>query len=343
MEYLLAKKIVTFVKTSSIMKNTYLRSSFVYCSVFVLFSFTFFSCKESLNVKDIKIVALNGPSALSMLQLLDSSMTTHWHIDIYKEPEQVRQLMLQNKTDWAILPYNVAVMMFNKGSNYKLAAVPVWGSLYLSGSDTLTTWEELKGKKVFLMARGMTPDLIFRELLKRNKLKVDTDVFLDYSFPTHIDLALAAATGKAPIALLSEPMLSVAMEQNSNMKILLDMQKEWIKYIGNEAPMAQTALVVNAEYAAKNAEEVKLFLSAYQESLNWVKLNSDLAAKRAVDRKIVSSYQAALVALSRCHFEWMYADEGKAKLEQYTQLLLNQNPAVVGGKLPADSFYLVHQ
>jgi NitT/TauT family transport system substrate-binding protein len=313
-----------------------------YMLIAVCFILFITSCQNSEPVKQTSIVALNGPSALSMLQMMDTTVANHWNIDTYKEPEQVRQLILQNKPDWAILPYNMAVMLFNKGCQYQLAAVPVWGSLYLAGIDSIASWKELKGKRIFIMARGMTPDLIMRELLKRNSLRPDTDVILDYSFPTHIDLALAAASGKAPIALLSEPMLSVSMEKNKLMKISLSMQDEWQKAVGNETPMAQTALLVKTEYAKQHQAEVKKFLSDYQASLAWVKQYPDSAAQRAVDLKLIATKTAANKAISRCHFEWMYADLGKAKLEQYTQLLLNQNPAVVGYKLPADSFYLTH-
>ena len=324
------------------MKNTSLNIKNSYILIALGFILLCASCNKMPETIKTEIVALNGPSALSMLNMLDTTKSKRWHIDIYKEPEQVRQLMLQNKPDWAILPYNVAVMLFNKGLDYKLAAVPVWGTLYLAGNEKFNTWNDLKGKRVFLMARGMTPDLIFRELLKRNALRPDTDIFLDYSFPSHVDLALAAASGKAPIALLSEPMLSVAMEKNQSMQIIFDMQEQWIKYIGNEAPMAQTALLVKAEYALKHLAEVKLFLNDYQTSLLWVKQNADSAAQLAVQLNMIGSKSAALNAIKRCHFEWMFADLGKAKLEQYTQLLLKQNPAVVGDKLPADSFYLSH-
>lgn len=49
----------------------------------------------------------------------------------------------------------MAAITYNKGMDYRLVAVPVWGTLYLVGQDTaVTEWENLKGKRVYVMARG---------------------------------------------------------------------------------------------------------------------------------------------------------------------------------------------
>ncbi|HPR33600.1 MAG TPA: hypothetical protein PLK12_15980, partial [Prolixibacteraceae bacterium] len=186
------------------------------------------------------LVALKGPSSMGMIRLIDSLMQseeTDFRVEIVNEPIQVRKRMLDGSADFVILPTTMAALTYNKGLEYQLIAIPVWGTLYLTGTDTsLFGWNLLKGKKVHSMARGMSPDVVFRHLLNKNGLDTENDVTLDYRFPTHIDLAHAVAAGQAGYAILSEPQLSVAMHRNPDLKPLLNLNEAWMQHHG--APMA---------------------------------------------------------------------------------------------------------
>ena len=165
-----------------------------------LLSIVLLSCSEKKDSEKIKIATLKGPSAIGMVKMIDSLNQVdnpNIEITIHNEPIQVRKLMLENKVDFAILPTTMGAILYNKGLSYKLAAIPVWGTLYLFGNDTtVKTWNDLKGKRINLMAKGMTPDVLFKYLLVQNDIDLSRDVILDYSFPTHIDLANAVAANQ---------------------------------------------------------------------------------------------------------------------------------------------------
>ncbi len=84
------------------------------------------------------------------------------------------------------------------------------------------------------MARGMTPDIMFRYLAERNGLDPDKDMTLDYSFPTHIELANAIAAGIADLGVISEPMVSMVMKKNPAVHPIIDFNHEWIKLFGDQ-------------------------------------------------------------------------------------------------------------
>mgnify|MGYP002476536594 FL=1 len=169
------------------------------------------------------IAALKGPSAMGMIRMIDSLNNGTGHsleVKILNEPLQVRKMMLDGTADFAILPTTMAAIMYNKGLKYKLVGIPVWGTLYLAGSDSgVAGWEDLKNKRIYVMARGMTPDVMFRYLLRKNGIDPDKDVTLDYSFPTHIDLANAVAAGQAGLAIISEPLASLVIRRNKNIRM----------------------------------------------------------------------------------------------------------------------------
>ena len=117
----------------------------------------------------VTIATLKGPSAMGMIKLIDSLDRVEEpgiKVQIVNEPIQVRKMMLDGKADFAVLPTTMAAITYNKGLEYKLVAIPVWGTLFLFGKDsTITRWEDLRHKKVHVMARGMTPDVLFQYLL----------------------------------------------------------------------------------------------------------------------------------------------------------------------------------
>ncbi|MDA3822771.1 MAG: ABC transporter substrate-binding protein, partial [Bacteroidales bacterium] len=167
-------------------------------TVFMVLAIVFLlnGCKDSVPNADkantYVIATLKGPSSMGMIRLIDSLNQGENHtveVKILNEPLQVRKMMIDHTADFAILPTTMAAIVYNKGLEYQLMAIPVWGTLYLSGSDTtITQWEDLRGRRVNVMARGMTPDVLFRYLLQKNDIDPDKDITLDNSFPTHIDL-----------------------------------------------------------------------------------------------------------------------------------------------------------
>ena len=88
---------------------------------------------------------------MGMIRLIDSLSQGKRHsvqVKILNEPLQVRKMMIDGSADFVILPTTMAAIVYNKGLEYQLIAIPVWGTLYLFGSDTtITRWEDLRGKK----------------------------------------------------------------------------------------------------------------------------------------------------------------------------------------------------
>lgn len=209
---------------------------------------------EDLKVqKTIIVASLKGPSSMGLIHFIDSiSKVENATVDIkiLDEPLQVRKMMLDGTADFALLPTTMAAILYNKGLEYRLMAIPVWGTLYLFGSDTtIKTWEDLKNKRIHVMAKGMTPDILLRYLLVKYGLDPEKDVNLDYSFPTHIDLANAVASGIAELGVISEPLVSLAISKNKKSDIIFDLNTEWYNIEG--VPLAQTAIMAKADLLSK--------------------------------------------------------------------------------------------
>lgn len=303
--------------------------------------FILLACNNEKENHKIRIATLRGPSAMGMVKMIDSlhqEKKSDIEITIYNEPIQVRKLMLEQDVDLAILPTTMGAILYNKKIPYQVAAIPVWGTLYLFGNDTtINNWSDLKGKKINLMAKGMTPDVLFKQLLIKNGLDPTKDVFLDYSFPTHVDLANAVAANQATLGVISEPLVSLVMQKNRLVYPIFDLNNEW-NMVNRDIPIAQTALLVNSDFAKNNSEKLRVIINSYKKSTNWVNKNNSEAAELIAKHNILPNSQVALNSIPRCNLNFIEAKNIKDQIFNYLEIFYQMNPNIIGGKMPDSNF-----
>jgi NitT/TauT family transport system substrate-binding protein len=314
-----------------------------YLFILIPLLFTIITCNQIKEKQKIRIATLRGPSAMGMVKMIDSlnqNKSSNIKITIYNEPIQVRKLMLENEVDFAVLPTTMGAILYNKGVPYQLAAIPVWGTLYLFGYDTtIKEWSDLKGKRINLMAKGMTPDVLFRHLLVKNNINPDQDLTLDYTFPTHVDLANAVAAGQSDLGVISEPLVSMVMQKNKNIYPIFDLNDEW-KKVYEDIQIAQTAFMVKSEFAQNNKILLDQILKSYKRSDKWVNENPENAAQLIVKYGILPNTEVAIPSIPRSNMEYIEAFPIKNQISDYLKIFYEMNPDIVGGKVPDDNFYL---
>ncbi len=292
------------------------------------------------SAENFTIATLKGPSAMGMIRMIDSLGNDDHHtlqVQILNEPIQVRKMMLEGTADFAILPTTMAAIVYNKGLEYQLLAIPVWGTFYVFGSDTaITRWTHLKGKRVHVMARGMTPDVLFRYLLLKNGIDPEKDLTLDYSFPTHIDLANAVAAGQAEIGVIAEPFASLVMQKNKQVKPIFDLNDEWAQHQGN--PLAITAFMAKKKLIQENPQLVEQVISAYAASTLWVNQQPDSAALLIVKHRILPDAAVALAAIPRANLKFVRVRGIEQQVSNYLNVFYQLNPEIIGGKIPDEAF-----
>ena len=310
-----------------------------------LISLLLFSCTSSeKDSSTILTATLKGPSAMAMIKMIDekpllgNSFKTVF--EIKNEPNQVKAMIMEGEADFAVVPTTMAALLYNKAQAYQLAAIPVWGTLYLFGSDTgIHSWSDLKGKKVSLMEKGNTPDVLFRFLAGANGLNPETDIRLDYSFPGHIELANAIAAEISNLGVISEPMVSLVQQRNPGVKPLMDLNMEWEKRFADSIPFTQTSLLVKKEFAENHPELVEEYLLKLEESANWVNTNSYEAAGLIKKFEILPDSALAVISIPRCNIKYASAAKEKAGIQEYLKVFYTFNPLIIGGKIPDEEFY----
>lgn len=287
----------------------------------------------------VKIAGLKGPSSVGMMGLAASPEGEKIHIDfqVISTPDVMTARILAGEVDAASLPLNLAANLYNKGVPYVLGAVTGNGVIYLASLDgTVKTIADLKGKRVYNINKGSTPDFLLRYLMAKAGLS-ESDVTVDFSL-SQTDLVPYFAAGKADIAVIPEPFLTLAMQKNPRVKAGLDLQEEWGKASGSGKSYPATAFFVKRSLLEKNPEALKALLSAYAQSIDWVKANPQDAAKLA--EQWLEMPQALVAnAVPRLGLAFVPAQEAKADVLAFLSLLYDYAPQSIGGKLPDEAFF----
>ena len=295
---------------------------------------------ESLK---IKVAAPSGAPTLSMIKMFKENPSFGDHVEVnyesIKSPDLMASRILSEEIDIAVVPTNLAASLYNKGANYKLAASSVWGVLYIVGNQEIDGWEALRGKEIYTMGRGLTPDIVLRYLLSSNGLDPDKDVTLTYMGEA-TELASAFIGGKSDISVIPEPVLSNVMTKKENTVILLDLQKEWSKLNKGDSGYPQASLIVKNELVEKNPELVELFLKEYENSINWLAGNGEKAGEYSEELETGLSKGAVIKGLERSNIAYQGSKSAREAIDKYLKVLLEYSPEVIGGKLPDEGFYL---
>jgi NitT/TauT family transport system substrate-binding protein len=287
----------------------------------------------------VKIFGLSGISGLAMVKLIEEPLiggktVTH---SILKSPDLLMGKLITGEVDLAALPINTAAILYNKGVSIQVAAVIGWGALYLVGDLEIKDWNDLKGKKVLVPAKGAAPDLLLRYLLLKNGLNPERDMTIQY-VGSPIELARLSAAGEAPLAVLPEPWVTEVITRNSKNEILLDFQSEWQKIENQGQTYPQTCIAVNKGFAGSNPEFVRRYLKELDQAIRWLNENPEPAGILA-EKYVHITANAIQKGLPRCNVRFEPALKARGKIERFLSRLAEIEPKVIGEKMPDEGFY----
>lgn len=307
----------------------------------------FISCKKEEKKEDgpITIYTLNGTTGFGMAKLMnDSKDGSKYEISVKTDAADVTAALINGDVDIAALPTNAAANVYNKTQGgVKILAVNTLGCLYLLTKDgvTVSSFADLRGKTVYVPAQN--PTFIFTDLCKKNGLTPGTDITIDStSYAQPANLRDAVASGAVEIAVLPEPMVTVAMSKakqaNVTLKNALDLTAEWDK-VNTPGSLVQGCVVVRTEYLENNPEKVAEFLKDYKASIEFLNTNTAEAAQMIQDTGIFAQAAVAEKAIPKCNVCYLDGAEMKGAMEIYLTALMGINANAIGGKLPGADFY----
>ncbi|SFQ39779.1 NitT/TauT family transport system substrate-binding protein [Lachnospiraceae bacterium XBB1006] len=307
--------------------------------------------EEPAQETEVRIAALKGPTAMGMVKLMDDAEdgkteTNKYSFTISAAPDEITPSIVQGNVDIAAVPANLAAVLAKKTEGkVQVMAINTLGVLYIvENGDTVKGVGDLKGKTIYASGKGATPEYALNYMLTANGIDPVKDVTIEYK-SEHAECVAALAKDKNAVAMLPQPFVTVAQAANENIRVAVDMTKEWeeaAKKEGSFASLCTGVVVVRSEFAKSNPQAVALFLKQYQASVEFTNKNVEEAATLIEKYDIVKA-PIAKKAIPYCNITYIDGADMKAKLGGYLENLFNQNPAAVGGEVPGDEFYYVQE
>ncbi len=299
------------------------------------------SCMMETKVEQMKVVVPAGATAISIVKPMKDTVDingTTVQYEVVPTTDLIVARLTAKEADFAIVPVNLAAQLYQKQMPYKLSSVVTWGNLYIATGEDIEGWESLKGEDIYMMGKGLVPDIVFRTLLKENGLDPDTDVNIIY-LSGGTELAPNFLSGNAKISMLPEPVLTTVKMKKQDTKILLDLQEEWNKAFGSELGYPQAGIFVKEELIQKNPRLVKEFLSVIDEGMEWVNNNAVDAGKYAEELELGLPAAVVEKSMPGNNIRHEYVKDVQTELDSFYDVLFQFNPESVGGKLPDDGLY----
>ncbi len=297
----------------------------------------------------VNVMALKGPTAMGMVQLMDNAEAgpvngNSYTFTIAASADEVTPKLVQGEADIAAVPANLASVLYNNTEGQvQVLAINTLGVLYIvENGDSVQTVSDLAEKTIYASGKGSTPEYALNYILSENGIDPEADVTIEWK-SEHSECVAALASDEDGIAMLPQPFVTTAQTQNENLRIALDLTEEWDALQADaETPSALLTgvVVVRTAFAEEHPEAVNAFLDSYRESVDYVNANvTDAAA--LIEKYDIVTAAVAEKALPYCNITFIEGSEMQEKLSGYLNVLYEQNPTSVGGALPADDFYYI--
>ena len=293
----------------------------------------------------IKVTVLNGTTGFGMAKLMNNkangTAALNYTFDVQADASNVTKALINGSTDIAALPTNAAATVYNKTNGaVQVLALNTLGVLYVVTRNALPEnggIEALRGKTVYCPANN--PAIIFSAICEASGLKVGTDITIDTSYAEPAALRAALVKGDVNLAVLPEPMVTIAQKADTSISVAIDLTAAWDQKFP-AGSLTQGCVVVRTEFAAAHPKEIAKFLEEYAASIAFMQEKPAEAAEIIVAEGVFAGAAAvAAAAIPKCNVTFKSGNEMKAALSIFLEALHSINPGSVGGNLPKDDFY----
>lgn len=300
------------------------------------------SCCAAADGK-VNVYALKGPTGIGMVGVMEDH-AEEYEFTLAGAPDEIVAAIASGSADIAACPTNLAAVLAKKTSgNVQLLALNTLGVLHVVSSDqTIASFEDLAGRKVYATGQASVPEYVINYILEANGLsdKVEIEYVAEHS-----ELATLLASGKAEIGILPEPHVTSALMQNDSLAAVIDVTaafKDAAAKAGEpDMELSMGCVVVRRDFAEANPEKVAAFLDAYAASVGLVNADADTASQLVEKHGMMPKAAVAKRAIPNCHIVFVEGEAVRTQIEPLYEVLLAANPASIGGALPDDSFYYV--
>jgi len=299
--------------------------------------------KNTAVTKEINFMAPDGLPAIAVAKLIKEKpeVKVGYNINytIEKSSESLVTSVMKSEPDIAIVPSNVAATVFNKNKEYKIAGTVGFGSFYIGSTNENQTFEDLKGKEVYNIGKGLTPDIIAKTILKDKGIDVDKDINFSYVDGVN-ELAPIILAGKTQYAIIPEPALSTVQSKNEKFNVILDLNEEWKKINNSQYGYPQSTIIVKKDLSENHKEFVKEFLAQVKAGTEWVYTDKETLGTYCEEIGVSAKKPIIIKAIDKSNIKYVDIKDSYKEYKTYFQKLNEFDPKTIGGSIPDDEIFM---
>jgi NitT/TauT family transport system substrate-binding protein len=292
-------------------------------------------------LEELAIYVIRGPSGVGMIRLFEevpALPNTKVSMEALAQADLIAAKFIAREAKIGVLPPNVAAKIASTGKPLQVAAVTGAGMLSLLSADPgVQRIEDLKGRSVEVAGQGATPDYVFRKILLSRGLGPDTDVAFGYSL-AYPEIAQSLIAGRISLALLPEPFATMARAGNANLRLVGNIQDDWVA-AGGSGNYPMSVLVVDRDWARTHRPALSVILERLRDSIEWVTAHPAEAGALVEKHDLGLRAPVVAAAVPRSNYVFLSAADARPALESLYRAFLEFAPQSIGGALPPDSFY----
>lgn len=323
-----------------------MKRKFIIYILIAIISLTAIACQKEVVIEtdpiNVKFYYQDGSPALTVAKLAKENPEVYENVTIeyemQKSPDLLLAEILKEEADIAIVPSNLAAQAFNKNLSYRILGTSTWGAMYLTSTDDIKSFQDLKGREIYTFGKGLTPDLVLRYVLLENGIDPEKDITIVY-LNSASEMGPAFLSGKTNLAVLPEPLLSVIKAKNEEAQIVFDLNEEWGKVSGAKKGFPQSSLIIKKDLIENNMDFVDSFIEDYQASRKWAIENPDQLGEYAEELEINVSKNIIKKGIIWTNPDDFSIEDSILEYESYYKAILDFAPDFIGGKMPGEELY----
>ncbi|MFT3691450.1 ABC transporter substrate-binding protein [Paenirhodobacter sp.] len=260
---------------------------------------------------------------------------------VWRTPDELRAGLTSGRIGLSVVPVQAAANLYNRGMGLRLVNVMTDGLLSIVAPEgAAPDLAGLVGRRLAVPFVNDTPDIVLRALLTRAGLAGKVE---QVPVGSPVEAAQMLLAGQVDAALLSEPAASaVGIRGKLSFKSFVrsvDIQDAWAAVSGRGA-LPQAGLAVSDAFARDHGDLLAPIQSALERAVAGVLADPGRAAKEAA---ATLDFPAPVIAASIPHSRLVArpARQARADIEPMLSLMAETDPALIGGRLPDDGFYVL--
>ena len=163
-------------------------------------------------------------------------------------------------------------------------------------------------------------------------------IYNSYAQPA--DLNTAVSSGAVQLAVLPEPMVTIARSANDKLTAALDLTAEWDK-VAPAGSLVQGCAVVRREFAEAHPAELACFLNEYKASVEALTADVQGSAEKIQETGIFAKAAVAAKAIPNYNICFIDGADMQSALAAFYEVMYSVALDSIGGSIPGDDFYCV--